>query len=172
LLTRKVDGEKRYFNPVPEWFNMEGIIYIPVGKNLFRLGLAVFLFIDTFVINILERLRNIINGIGDINVYSTYEDVTKKSKDNLVEREHSNYSLQVIEKYIKTTKLEAKKGKWSKVGSAKNRVRAIIANRKSKQHYSLKTIFEKMRFNLNSIFYSIFVFASALVAILLILIFK
>jgi len=86
---KQVEGKLVYFNPIPEKFNLEDILYIPLGRFLYRLGLTVFSVVDMAVLKPTIWAEAAIKYISGIKVKKNFinymgmllrPSVTKKTK--------------------------------------------------------------------------------------------
>jgi len=68
LFRKQVEGRWAYFNPIPDKFNLEDILYIPLGKFMYRLGLAVFSVVDTAVLKPTLWIAAALKHISEIKV--------------------------------------------------------------------------------------------------------
>ncbi|MDF2531587.1 MAG: dehydrogenase [Clostridia bacterium] len=140
---KQVEGNWVYFNPIPDGLNLEAVLYIPLGKFLYKTGFAVFSIIDAAIMMPAEWIAAGAKYIGEIKI----------------KRSNRNYLAEFLQRYYKektasTPKLPPKE----KPASDK-----VVEE-------SLKGIFEGLRYRFNSIIYGIFIFAIALVLILFVLV--
>ncbi|HYE09152.1 MAG TPA: proton-conducting transporter membrane subunit, partial [Patescibacteria group bacterium] len=140
---KQVEGNRVYFNPIPDGLNLEAVLYIPLGKFLYKLGFAVFSVIDAAIIMPAEWITAGVKYIGEIKI--------KKSNRNYIGELLQQYHAK---KSANTTKLPPKE--------------KPISDKVVEE--SLRGIFESLRYRFNSIIYGIFIFAIALVLILFVLV--
>ena len=142
---RQVEGKRVYFNPIPESLNLEDVLYIPLGKILYRSGLAVFSVVDAAIMIPVELITSGIKYISEIKI----------------KKNNRRYMGVFWGRYItKETATVAKLPPQEMLASDK----AIEEN--------LRGIFGRLRYRFNSIIYGIFMFAIALVLILFLLIYN
>lgn len=142
---RQVEGQLVYFNPIPDNFNLEEILYIPLGKFLYWSGLAVFSVIDSAVLKPTIWITAGIKHISEIKV--------KKNAVNF---------MGVFFKRCITIK---------PASPAELPVLELTACDNNMEE-NLGTVFERLRYRFNSIIYGIFIFAIVLVLTLFTLIAK
>ena len=145
---KQVEGQWVYFNPIPDNFNLEDILYIPLGKMLYRSGLAVFSVIDSAILKPTEWIAAGIKYISEIKIKKRYE----------------NYMGEFLQKlFTRKTASIAKLPAVEKPAAEKPAPDKMIEE-------NLGMVFQRLRYRFNSIIYGIFIFAIVLVLILFILV--
>ncbi len=142
LFRKQVEGQWVYFNPIPDNLNLEEVIYIPLGKFLYRLGLAVFSVVDSAVLKPALWITAGIKCISEIKL--------RKNSQNYAEM------LLMRHNKLKISRIVEK--------------RAVGTPAYDDSEVNLGTVFEHLRYRFNSIIYGIFIFAITLVLILSILV--
>lgn len=140
---KKKEGSLVYFNPIPDSLNLEDVLYIPLGRILYKLSLAVFSVIDALILLPTEWITSRLEYLSELRI--------RKS--------NRNYSEELLKRFYKTRM--RKDPKWK----LKDKPASDIAT-----EVNLKGMFEHIRYQYNSIIYSLFIFATAMVAILFILV--
>lgn len=150
---KQVEGQWVYFNPIPDNFNLEEGLYIPLGKFLYRSGLFVFSIVDAAVLKPTLWVTAGINRIGEIKV-------KKKGIDYL------GVFLQrsIAAKTVSPVELPAVETDAAELPAAEPPVSD------NSMEESLKAVLERLRYRFNSIIYGIFIFAIVLVLVLSILV--
>lgn len=151
LFRIKLEDKKIYFNPIPDWFDLEQILYIPVGKFLYKIGLVIFLILDTAIISIIEWSGKAFDFIGDIDVNIDFDSFNRIDSKTILKN-----IIKIKKKPNKDTIDKTPKIKIS------NNVKPI-------NNYKLANVLKEISLKFNSIMYSIFIFAGVLVAVLIFL---
>jgi NADH:ubiquinone oxidoreductase subunit 5 (subunit L)/multisubunit Na+/H+ antiporter MnhA subunit len=146
---KQSEGALVYFNPISENINLEDILYIPLGKILYRSGFFVFNVIDAAILKPVEWAAAGIKFISEIQV--------RKKYDNFLERVLHQLFTRKTERTAKPAVVE-KPAAVEKPSSDK----MIEEN--------IGMMLKRLRYQFNSIIYGIFIFAIALVVILFIMI--
>lgn len=141
-LRKKSKKESWYVNPSLHWFNIERDIYGPVIKNTYTVSNYILNAIDQSAMTIVNVISNMVKSFSNIEI--TYK------------KDHINTQIQ--------SAVEQRQQRYS------NRLENLhhSVNKES----SVTNIFNKLRTNLNSVMYSIFIFATVLVIVLLRLLIK
>jgi hypothetical protein len=138
-----VEGNWVYFNPIPDGLNLETVLYIPLGRFLYKIGFAVFSIIDAAILMPAEWIAAGAKYIGEIKI----------------KRSNRNYIAEFLQRYNKEkTASTPKPAPEEKPASDR-----VVEE-------TLRGIFEGLRYRFNSIIYGIFIFAIALVLILFVLV--
>ncbi len=141
-LLRITNGKKEYINPSLNWISLENDVYIPVVRTIFVISSKIFHFVDNLIINIIECIISGIKMLNDIE-FENGETKTIKNSNRL------NYKKFFL--YNKAHKI--KKNKTTNVEDS-----------------NLGNIVGLIRRNMNSIIYSVFIFAMILTIFLIVLV--
>jgi hypothetical protein len=148
---KQTEGKWVYFNPIPDSLNLEDVLYIPLGKILYRSGLAVFSVVDAAILIPSEWITSIVKQISEIRI--------KKIDYNCIE---VSWQRRFTKKVARAIELPVNEKMASDKVKDSNKV--IEEN--------LGGIFVRLRYRFNSIIYGIFIFAIVLVLILFKLIYN
>jgi hydrogenase-4 component B len=150
---RQVEGQWVYFNPIPDNFNLEEILYIPLGKMLYWSGLAVFSIIDSAVLKPTLWISAAVKHISKIKIRNNYGNCIGVFLQKCAPiKSASIVELPAVE--LPEIKLPA-----VELPTSDNNIRE-----------NLRVVFEHLRYRFNSIIYGVFIFAIVLVIIMFILI--
>lgn len=75
---KQVEGDWVYFNPIPDSLNLEEVMYIPLGKILYRSGLAVFSVIDSAILKPAEWVTAGVKYISEIKIKKRYRNYLRE----------------------------------------------------------------------------------------------
>lgn len=150
---RKGAGTSWYYvNPTLKWFNLENNLYKPVGLAAFHVGSVMLRFIDGFLVGTASSLGKTLEDLGKIEV-----DYAKRVV-NIFKKE-SVFAVDFI-KGIRSKGKRADQEKEEKKESVEQYENTL---------YSLKELVCNLTYKMNSVTYSVFIFAVVLVTCLLFL---
>lgn len=155
---RQAEGQWMYFNPIPDNFNLEEILYIPLGRTLYWLGLAVFSIIDSAILMPTLWITAGVKQISKIRIL----------KSNTSNRGASSQKF-ISGKTVSEVELPAVELPVAEAPAVETSVvEAPVSDINIREN--LSKVFERLRYRFNSIMYGIFIFAIVLVITMYILI--
>ncbi|WHH58779.1 proton-conducting transporter membrane subunit [Petroclostridium sp. X23] len=141
-LRKQVDGEILYINPSLQWFNIERNMYIPIIKHIFGFSSAILHIIDQSMINMVRGIMKSIKLVMKMEmkyIYHIRQKIRMQMNGLFGTEKSSTYSF--------------------------DRLREDV----NLEMYNVAAALSRLRSSLNSITYSIYIFATILVMVLLVL---
>jgi formate hydrogenlyase subunit 3/multisubunit Na+/H+ antiporter MnhD subunit len=148
LFRKQIEGKRIYFNPIPDSLNLEDVFYIPLGRMLYWSGLTVFNVIDAAIVIPADWITSIVKYVSEIKIKKVNINYMAAFLDRIA-----------IKKPAKAIEILPKE---------KLSFDSIVSDNAVEEN--LKGLFVRLRYRFNSIIYGIFMFAIALVLVLVILI--
>jgi hydrogenase-4 component B len=156
---RKSSGDSWYYiNPAIKWLNLQEDIYKPIGKAVFNIGSIIFKIIDGALVGTVEFIGKVAEALGRIEI---------EYRKNLINSAVNRINL-VVKSIADSTDIESIKDKINYGIKSVGDTADIIVDEKIK--CSLKERIFDLGRKMNSITYSIFIFASILVVCLIALV--